>query len=293
MLTSTSQEAGLTPKDLESIPEPGRDGRVSAVRPGPTGRGSDAVRQPTLEPRRRRRAPSQRETVPTTWTAVAQSSSAGSPRPWRPLPGLLYVMPTGTARPETTRPQRRNDRRPSVLAMPPDEHAPSPEQPQRRPGGEPKIIRRPQAAIEASGRAFADLLEPAEGRELRAPDDAAGQADCQVVEAAQPGPRGVLGADGRALSGFGGGWSEQPFVSCFGAFVGHQTSDRSRHGMWATVPRQCCRPIGRSFDGEPRDVAPAAGSDAPPAAGHPRHCLPAAGRRSERANPTDSDQLDP
>ena len=31
----------------------------------------------------------------------------------------------------------------------------------------------------------------------------------------------------------------------------------------------------------------------PPAAGHPRHCHPAAGRRSERATPTDSDQLDP
>ena len=82
-------------------------------------------------------------------------------------------------------------------------------------------------------------------------------------------PRGVLGAYGRALSGFGGGWSEQPSVSCFGAFVGHQTIDRSRVGMWATVPRQCCRPIGRSCDGEPRDVAPAAGSDAPTRCGSP------------------------
>ena len=31
----------------------------------------------------------------------------------------------------------------------------------------------------------------------------------------------------------------------------------------ATVARQCCRPIGRSCDGESRDVAPAAGCDAP------------------------------
>jgi hypothetical protein len=96
--------------------------------------GMDAVRRRTLAPRRRRRAPSQRETAPTTWTAVAQSSSAGSPRPWRRLPGSLYVMPTGNARPEKTRPQRRNGRRPSVLAVPPDEHAASPEQqsPKRR-----------------------------------------------------------------------------------------------------------------------------------------------------------------
>src|SRR3954470_18486177 len=121
-----------------------------------------------LEPRRRRRAPSQRDTVPTTWTAVAQSSSAGWRRPWRRLPGLLYVMPTGNARPETTRPQRRNGRRPSVLAMPPDKHATSPEQPKRRRDGEPKIIPSPQAVIERSGRAFDDLLERAGGREVRA-----------------------------------------------------------------------------------------------------------------------------
>ena len=121
-------------------------------------------------------------------------------------------------------------------------------------------------------------MERAEGPEVRAPDDAAGSADCQVVEVAQPGPRGVLGAYGRALSGFGGGWSEQPFVSCFGAFVGHQTIDRSRDGMWATVPRQCCRPIGRSCDGEPRDVAPAAGSDAPTRRGSPSAL--SSGRRS-------------
>ena len=55
----------------------------------------------------------------------------------------------------------------------------------------------------------------------------------------------------------------------FGAFVGHQTSDRSCDGTWATVPRQCCRPTGRSCDGEPRDVAPAAGSDAPTRCGSP------------------------
>jgi hypothetical protein len=43
-------------------------------------------------------------------------------------------MPTGNARLEKTRPQRRNGRRPSVLAVPPDEHAASPEQqsPKRR-----------------------------------------------------------------------------------------------------------------------------------------------------------------
>jgi hypothetical protein len=72
--------------------------------------------------------------------------------------------------------------------------------------------------------------------------------------------------------------SEQPSVPCFGALVGHQTIDTSRDGMWATVPRQCCRPIGRSCDGELRDVAPAAGSDAPTRCGSPSAL--SSGRRS-------------
>jgi hypothetical protein len=52
-------------------------------------------------------------------------------------------------------------------------------------------------------------------------------------------------------------------------FVGHQTIDRVVRGTWATVPRQCCRPTGRSCDGEPRDVAPVAGSNDPNRCGSP------------------------
>ena len=92
-------------------------------------------------------------------------------------------------------------------------------------------------------------------------------------------PRGVLSAYGRALSGFGGGCIGTAVrLMLRGGFVGHQTIDRSRDGRWVTVPRQCCRPIGRSCDGEPRDVAPAAGSDAPARCGSPS--VLSSGRRS-------------
>jgi hypothetical protein len=171
-------------------------------------------------------------------------------------------MPTGYARPETTRPQRRNGSRPSVLAVPPDEHAAPPGQPKRRRDGESKIIPTPKrlskVPVERSmtywselrAERFALLTMPPVERIVRSsgsPSPASRRSGC-VRPSAQWFRWGCIRTAIRLM---------------LGVFVGHQTIVRSRDGMWATVPRQCCRPIGRSCDGEPRDVAPAARSDAP------------------------------
>jgi hypothetical protein len=163
----------------------------------------DPVRRRTLATRHRRRAPSQRETVPTTWTAVAQSSSAASPRPWSRLPASLSVMPTGNAKPETTRLQRPNGMLLSVPAVPPDEHAASLERPRRRRDDEPKIVPSPHPLYRQHRQAREPLdlqLAPVGprtlGRNLRLPLSGRRGRPAR--------PRGVLSACGRA-EWFGGG----------------------------------------------------------------------------------------
>ena len=154
------------------------------------------------------------------------------------------------------------------MLVPPDEHAASPGQPKRRRDGESKIIPTPKrlskVPVERSmsywselrAERFALLTMPPVERIVRSsgsPSPASRRSGC-VRPSAQWFRWGCIRTAIRLM---------------LGVFVGHQAIVRSRDGMWATVPRQCCRPIGRSCDGEPRAVAPAAGSDAPTRCGSP------------------------
>ena len=224
-------------------------------------------RRRTLATRRRRRAPSQRELPPTTWTAVAQSSSAASRSPWRRLPASLSVMPTGSGDRK-----RRGDSdgtaRGRVCSVPPDEHAASPERPRRRRDDEPKIIPSPHP-LHRQHRQEREPLDPQLAPVGPRTLDRAFDHRCQVVEVAEPGLE-AFSVRAPEL------WVVRPGLyrnghpsHDAGPLSDFRQSMRSLTGSGLPSRGRCCRPIGRSCDGESRDVAPAASSDAPTRCGSP------------------------
>jgi hypothetical protein len=192
--------------------------------------------------------------------------------PWRRPPGSLGVTPTGFARPGTTRPQRRNGRRPSELAVPPDEHAASPKKqaderrPRPRPEDHPEPA--PSSPAASSGartsrpRSFQYVLERStrtfdnRGESWRSPDPVSRRSTC-----VRP-----------SVQWFGGGCIATADPSPHpGPLSDLRQSTRTRDGLWLPSRGNAAARSGGAATASRGTWRPRPGAMLPPARGHPRH----------------------